>query len=210
VRARTTFFALLMVASVTASARADRPADGVYGRLDGDFVLSAGLGGGYATRGEGTALAELRFRYLDTAGLLVAAETSGLGVSAIVAGDFRPLFLVRFLLNEWSGRAWLDLLLDSIGLELGAAFVALDDSSRGVALAVGFGLDVPLVLPGLLLDGLYVRLGARHVRAGAQDLFGPEPPADQASWLFHAVLTLRGAADLGVAAREPPRFRPDW
>lgn len=206
-RARTIVVAALAVLALASSARADRPADGVYGRLDGDFVLS--VGGGVVVPAERRPqidwLGELRFRYLDSAGLVVAAEGAD---RLIVAGDFRPLFLIRFLLNEWSGRAFLDLLLDSIGFELGAAFVDWHHpDNAGVALAVGFGLEVPILLPGVLLDGLYLRLGARHVRASITDRAAPF--AGVSDWTFHAALTVRGTVDLGVASREPPRFQPD-
>lgn len=200
-RARTISCAVVAVLVFASAARADSPSDGVYGRLDGDFVLSAG--GGVAVLPESPPRLdwtfELRFRYLDSAGLLVAAEGTD---RIIVAGDFRPLFLIRFLLNEWSGRAFLDLLLDSIGFELGAAFVDWHHpDSAGVALALGFGLDVPIVAP------VFLRLAARHVRAGAQDRAAPvEGIAD---WSFLAVLTLRGTVDLGIASREPPRYRPN-
>jgi hypothetical protein len=194
-------FSALAVLAVAGSARADSPPDGVYGRLDGDFVLSAGAGGGahlddLATSATWTG--ELRFRYLDTAGLVVAVQEEDL--RAIVAGDFRPLFLIRFLLNEWSGRAFLDLLLDSVGFELGAALLRPFDDGTGVALALGCGFDVPIATP------VFLRLAARHVRAGAQDRAAP---AQMADWSFLAVLTVRGTVDLGVASREPPRFQPD-
>ena len=200
-RARTILSAAFILLAAASTARADAPADGVYGRLDGDFVLSAGAGGGAHLDGSATSATwtgELRFRYLDTAGLVVAVQEEDL--RTIVAGDFRPLFLIRFLLNEWSGRAFLDLLLDSIGFELGAALLRPFDDGTGVALALGFGLDVPIVAP------VFLRLAARHVRAGAHDRAAP---AQMADWTFLAVLTVRGTVDLGVASRELPRFRPD-
>lgn len=206
VRARTTLRLVLPIMVAVCAEVGVAHADGVYGRLDRDFVLSAGAGGGYDTSAQAVWLGELRLRYLDTAGVLAGIEGHGSALRVVVAGDFRPLFLVRFLLDEWSGRAWLDLLIDSIGLELGAAFDRLTEDERGVALAIGFGIDVPLVLPGALLDGLVLRLGARHARASPHDVRGPGQLAD---WTFYGALVIRGTVDLGVAEREPPRFRPE-
>lgn len=201
---------LAVAAALGASvARADAPEDGLYGRFDGDLILSAGAGAGaLLTAGDEPLVfvADLRARFLDTAGLLVAPELDGSSLRVVTAVEVRPLFPARFLLNTWSGSAWLDLLVDSIGFELGVAVDRLTEQGRGVALAVGLGLDVPLVLPGTLADGLFLRLGARHVRASEPDLRGPD--GGGASWTFYAALTLRAVTDIGLAAREMPRFRP--
>lgn len=191
------------------SARADG-GDGLYGRFDGDLVLSAGLGGGLTLGDDGgaTGVADLRARYLDTGGLFVAPQLGPDDTLRVVAGvEVRPLFPVRFLLGAWSGIPFWDLLVDSIGFELGVALDRLGSDERGVGLALGFGLDVPLILPSGDAEGLFLRLAARHVRAGPLDLNGPA--GGGADWMLHAVLTYRGHASVGLASREPPRFRPD-
>ncbi len=184
-------------------------ADGLYGRFGGDFVVSAGAGAGVDPEaGSVVATLDLRARYLDAAGLVVAPELRGSSPRVVAAVEVRPLFPALFLLNAWSGEGYVDLLLESLGFELGVAFDRLDDpEARGSALAFGAGFDVPLLLPGTLADGLFLRLGARHVHALAQDLRAPEGGASD--WTIYAILTVRAVADLGVAAREPPRFRPD-
>ena len=177
--------------------------DGLYGRLDGDTVLSAGLGAG-PTAGADVDFAlalELRGRYLDAAGVVVATELRPGGTPRLVAAvELRPLFPARFLLGGASGVEVLDLTLESIGFELGAALLPEP------ALAIGFGLSLPIVPPSVWGRGLWLRFGARHVRAGSGDQGGPDPPV--ADWVFLAVLTVRVQVDLGLSGREPPRFHP--
>ena len=194
---------------VAPDARADG-GDGLYGRFDGDLVLSAGLGGGVTLDDDGgaTGLVDLRARFLDTGGLFIAPQLGPGGSLRVVTGvEVRPLFPVRFLLGAWSGIPFWDLLVDSIGFELGVALDRLGSDERGAGLSLGFGLDAPLVLPSGDANGLFLRLGARHVRAGPADLNGPA--GGGADWVLYAALTYRGMASLGLAAREPPRFRPD-
>lgn len=199
--------ALLLGAAATA--RADG-GDGLYGRFDGDLVLSAGLGGGVTLGDEGgaTGLVDLRARFLDTGGLVLAPQLGPGGALRVVAGvEVRPLFPALFLLGAWTGSAFWDLLIDSVGFELGVAVDRVADDERGVGLMLGFGLDVPLLLPDGDAEGLFLRLAARHVRAGEWDLNGPAGGASD--WMLHAVLTFRGLTSLGLATREPPRFRPE-
>jgi hypothetical protein len=126
--------------------------DTTYGRIDGDLGVSFGLGatfGPSAPRGA----ADLRLRYLDTAGLFVTYE-DGLSATSsdprrLVAAGFelRPLFLARWL----SGREWslarLDLFFDSLGLELGAFLeqpVGGPFTNRP-GLQASLGLEVPIL-----------------------------------------------------------------
>lgn len=151
--------------AVRSPRRADLPArladaDTAYGRLDGDLGLVVGLGvavGGAAPRGAG----ELRLRYLETAGVYVSYEDS-FGAATdpartVSAGlELRPLFLGRWATGRELGLSWLDLLIDSVGLELGACFeqppVGGFDGRPG--LEAGLGLEVPIVprASGLWLD----------------------------------------------------------
>lgn len=181
--------------------------DGAYGRLSGDLTLEAGLGGGVAfeendVMGAGTL--ELRARYLDMAGIVIGGELRPEGTSRVWLGaDFRPLFLARFFLNaSFHDRFW-DILLDSIGLDLGVALLPLDERI-GAALAVGFGLDVPLVFFGEGYEGLSLRLAGRHVAALATDRAGPAGGADD--WIGMAALVIRGSVTTGLPSVEPRRY----
>lgn len=137
-----------------ADARADGRPEPTYGRLEGDLTLVAGAGGVVAARGprvEG----ELRLRYLESAGLFVSYE-DGVGSAAepqrvLAAGlEVRPLFLFRWLRGHETRRAVFDLVLDSFGLEVGAAFAqpAGEGFASRAGVQVGLGIEVPLAARG--------------------------------------------------------------
>ncbi len=210
-RSLSALLTLLAVAIAAPCAHA-QDGDGVYGRLDGDLALSAGLLGGAVTHDRvhpawtGAALVELRARILDTGGLFVAGEWRPEGDSRVTLGvDIRPLFLPRFLLGAVTRVRWVDLLIDSIGLDLGAA-IGPFDSQAGVGLAIGFGLDVPLFLPDETSTGLFLRLGARYVTASALDQAAPR--GGTTDWVLLAGLDFRGLVGTGLPRWEGPRYRP--
>lgn len=193
------------------AARADE-GDTVYGRLSGDLVLSAGLGGGVALNDRvgpdptATTTLELRGRIVDSGGLFLAAEWRPEGDSRVLIGvDLRPVFLARFLLNMQAGDPWVDLFVDSIGLDLGVALGPLDEDV-GAATALGLGFDVPLVLPdGAAFGGVFFRVATRWVGALATDQAAPSGGVNDLVVL--GVLTVRGVANLGLGPWEPARYR---
>ncbi len=140
-----------------AQPRADLPVrqgdtDPTDGRIDGDLDVVVGLGGtlyGNGARG----VAEARLRYVETAGVFVTYE-DGFGDDAtpshraVTAGlEVRPLFLARWLTGRELGLSWLDLAIDSFGLELGACFQQPAERSFDSlpALQAGLGLELPLL-----------------------------------------------------------------
>jgi len=201
----------LLVSLVPAGASAQ--GDGAYGRLEGDLVLDLALGGGAAfvedpTLGQqvrGAVTLDLRARYLDSAGLHAALEWRPEGASRVILGvDLRPLFLPRFFLGAVTRDRYWDLLIDSIGVDLGVALAPLDDAI-GVALAVGFGLDVPLVFFGDGVELLALRVHGRHVAALDTDRFGPDGGVHD--WMAGAALVLRLQTRLGAASWERRRYQ---
>jgi hypothetical protein len=133
--------------------------------------------------------------------VVVAPEIDTNGEPAIaVAVDIRPLFLGRFLTDNYTGRSWLDLTVDSIGLELGSWFGPLNQGA-GIALVAGGGVDLPLDADGS--SGLWLRLGARWVYAHERDLVSPE--GGKSKVVIALVLYFRSAADLGIADWESLR-----
>jgi hypothetical protein len=127
--------------------------DTTYGRVDGDVGVVVGAGGVVAPRGP-RAEAELRLRYLETAGLFAAYEDADVLGSAseprrvlLMGVELRPLFLFRWLQGHETRRAWLDLALDSIGLELGALVQqpAGAESASQLGLDVGLGIELPIL-----------------------------------------------------------------
>jgi len=173
-----------------ATERADLPArladpDTSYGRIDGDLGLVLGVGatvGGGSPRGS----AELRARYVDTAGIFVTYEDAlgneGTGPRRVLATglELRPLFLGRWVTGRELGLAWPDLVIDSLGFEVGAFFQEPPGSSFGTrpGLQAGLGLEVPLLgrASGPWLD---IHAGARWSDAvlGGGAINGPSDRA---------------------------------
>lgn len=125
-----------------------------YGRIDGDVAFVVGAGMVVAPRGV-LAEAELRVRYLDSAGAFVTYEDAPLVGSpaeprrCIVAGvELRPMFLLRWLQGLETEHAALDLWIDSIGLELGALWLQPAGDGFGARAGVQFGLGMEVPLTG--------------------------------------------------------------
>jgi hypothetical protein len=199
--------ALALIALIAAPSLALADESGAYGRLEGDLTLEAGLGGGVAFEGDavlGAGTLELRMRYLDSAGIVVGGEARPEGASRVwIGADLRPIFLARFLLGRsFRDRYW-DILIDSIGIDLGVAILPLDETV-GAALAIGFGVDVPLVFFGSGIEGLSLRLAGRHVAALETDALGPAGGAND--WIVMAALVVRGSVETGISAWEPARY----
>src|ERR1019366_6992085 len=98
-------------------ARAQGRPEPTYGRLQGDLTLVAGLGA-------------------------VAAEPT----RVLAAGlELRPLFLFRWLTGRETQRARVDLVVDSLGLELGAVFTQPAGTSFAsqAGMQAALGLEVP-------------------------------------------------------------------
>ncbi|MCA9582291.1 MAG: hypothetical protein KC416_10890 [Myxococcales bacterium] len=199
-----TAFAGFGVLTVAAPLHADDRADGLYGRFDGDLVWSVGAGAGIAlgaTERREALMADLRFRYLDTAGLFLAPRWLPDDPVQVALGvELRPLFPARFLLDLSSRNRWIDLLVDSFGVELGTLLVP-GRGNLGAALHVGIGAEIPLWWPGQDFEGAYLRLTASRTEGGGR--LGPPLPIPP--WTLGAVLIVRLGASVGLADR--PRTR---
>jgi hypothetical protein len=135
-------------------ARADSPpVDASYGRIEGDVALVGGAGVVVAPRGPRVG-AELRLRYLETAGIFATYEDAAFFGSdpeprrALAIGlELHPLFLARWLAGRETQRARLDLAIDSISLEVGAFFAEPAGESFGSRPGVqaGVGLELPIL-----------------------------------------------------------------
>jgi hypothetical protein len=147
---------LTLAASLALSggqARAQSRPEPSYGRLQGDVTLVAGLGGAVAARGV-RAEGEVRLRYLDSLGVFATYEDGALVGSpaeptrVLTTGvELRPLFVLRWLTGRELRRARVDLLLDSLGLELGATFAQPAGTSFAsrAGMQAGLGLEVPIL-----------------------------------------------------------------
>ncbi len=122
--------------------------DGVYGRLDGDVTLTAGLG---AELGAGTRAAALvRGLFYHSAGLVLGYSDS-LGRSLDPERTFfggvelRPLFLPRWALDLEFNEALLDLTLDSLSLGAGAYASGGGPSGSRGGVEFSMGMGIPLL-----------------------------------------------------------------
>jgi hypothetical protein len=152
---------------------------GIYGELDGTFTLGLAGGVGLAGGGSGStalplATGQIDLLFLSTAGIKVGYQTyakdlaSGIGLrqhGLFFDVDLRPLFLLLFFTDRFTGNEALDLVLYSIGIEVGFSY---ERSSIGgpaptadgaFGFHVGTGLEVPLWRQGG--QGLYLRLQFR-------------------------------------------------
>ena len=179
-RPRVAACAIALASLSLASHASARDDDGAYGRLDGDVTLVAGLGGGLiAGPSRGFASAEVRARYFDAAGVALAYEesdalsratTSGASRRALIGAiELRPLFPVRFLRHMEVGRSVGNLVLDSIGLDLGAVSSMREGNGvRRLGLLFGLGCELPLSGEA---NGVWLRVST-SVRWSAERLEG--------------------------------------
>ncbi|MGH7282342.1 MAG: hypothetical protein ACRELY_12505 [Polyangiaceae bacterium] len=134
----------------TTSAASD-PLDTSYGRVDGDVSLVMGAGVTLAPRTPRPSV-DLRLRYIETLGVFWDYEES-FGITndpsrvMSLGMELRPLFLARWLQGYEFESARPDLLLDSVGLELGAYFAQPDGRGFGArqGLQAGLGVELPLM-----------------------------------------------------------------
>ena len=145
-----------MVLGSAGLARAEGPGDGVYGRFDSDLSLQLDVGAGVVRSHASAAsmVAELRGRVIDAAGLVLAFDGAPSGPDHVFIGlELRPLWPALFLMDASTGHERWDLMLESLGVELGAGLTPLGDG-LGVGLSWGVGFEVPLVLPEIFARGV--------------------------------------------------------
>lgn len=201
---------LTALLALPAPASADRPPnDGLYGRWDEDLVLSLGAGGAL-TLGPGSEpprgalVGSAGLRFYNAAGPLVAgAWAPSAPAHVFVGAELRPLFPGLFLLDMSTNVAFVDLLVQSLALELGAVFLADGEGSAG--LGVGLSFEVPLVRPDIFAQGLWLRLGARRIVAPST--FQTVEGAGASHFAFSAALVLALGIESGMESSEPPRYR---
>jgi hypothetical protein len=163
--------------------------DTTYGRIEGDVAFVFGAGITVAPRAPRATL-DARIRYLETVGLFFDYEDATIfswdsEPRRVLAGgvEVRPLFLGRWLTGYELARGRLDLMLDSIGLELGGVLtqpIGASFSSRA-GVQAGLGFEVPILAqatgPWLGFHG-GVRWSDSAISDGASD-----SPVDRATFL---------------------------
>jgi hypothetical protein len=179
---------IALLATTSRAGAADRK-DGSHGRVDGDLAIEAGIGASFGPRSPRGA-ADVRFRYLSMIGAFVTYEDGPLLGSraepkrALATGlELRPLFLAKWFTGRYSGNPYLDLTIDSLGLELGAVFMQPNGARFGAkpGLQAGIAFEVP-VFPSATGPFIAVHTGVRwsDVALSGGPLAGP---ADRALYV---------------------------
>jgi len=183
-----------------------------YGRVEGDVTVVVGAGASFASGGP-RAAADLRARYLETAGLFATYEDGVLAGSSadprrmIAFGlELRPLFFYRWLGGHETHRVRWDLSLDSFGLEFGMTWPASphgDGFAAHPGIETGVGLELP-ILPDATGLWLAVHGGVRWSDDALAS--GPVHPSDREAYLavtlaWHQVVSTH-LVDIGD---RPPR-----
>jgi len=133
--------------------------DGVYGRFDGDLELALG-GGVELDDGGQRATAKLSLHYFSMMGVSssFAERVGGDGAERVVTVgvDLRPAFIPRWSRAMQEGPGFVDLLVDSISLGVGAFWATPDagdfGDSRGFELSGGLGVPLLGRAPGPWLE----------------------------------------------------------
>jgi hypothetical protein len=135
--------------------------DGVYGRFDGDIDFGLALGAELDEAPRGAA--RLSIHYFSIAGIY-SSYRDALGVDHESADrrllslgiDLRPAFIPRWARDMQHGPSYLDLMVDSISLALGAYWAeppgADFGATRGFEASLGAGLPLFGTAPGLWLE----------------------------------------------------------
>lgn len=126
--------------------------DGAYGRLTADGSL-AGHVGGVRLGGAFGGGADVRLRYLEAAGVGVAFAATADARVLSVPFELRPLFPIRFLKDQQTGKAFFDLVVDSLAFEIGPSW---DLSRTRPGLFLGGAVEVPFMGSA---EGLFLRVG---------------------------------------------------
>ncbi len=178
--------------------------DATFGRIDGDLALRFGAGASFGPRAP-RGVVDVRLRYLQSAGFFASYE-EGFGGSSprrlVATGlELKPLFLGRWLTGLELGKAYPDLFIDSLGIEIGAFFASPEAGAFGDRWGLQFGgaLEVP-IFPRASGLWLSVHVGGRWDRS----TFGGREPtfADERSVYVSVMLTWQQvfgshAVDLG-------------
>ena len=199
---------MLLLWSFGAPASAQRQGDGLYGRWDRGLTLSLGAGPG-ATWLNGKAdpnvVGEARFLVADAAGVVLSGRWGpDSGQHLFLGVDLRPLFPALFFLYKQTWNEFADLLLQSIFLEIGPAFLL--DGNRSAALGVGFGFALPLYRPLTTVRGLWLRIATRYVNADPS-YRNTQPTTDRTQWTLYATFVVRLGFKSKLSRWEPDRYR---
>lgn len=196
----------VLFASTTAFAQSG---DGLYGRFDSStsVVIGAGAAIGFGDEGRSAgAVVDARVRVIDAGGAALSLHTDGAGTARLFSGiELRPFFPALFLEDLFTGRPYVDLLVQSLGIDLGVD-VGLS-SGAPLGFAWGVSIELPLLTPERFAHGLGLRLGIRRARQLTDARPNPGVATDVEYWSGYALLCLGLDAGTAIVNWEPPRHR---
>jgi len=199
---------MLVFSSFGASADAQRQGDGLYGRWDRGLTLALGAGPGATWRdqkADPNVVGEIRFLVADVAGVVLSGRWGpDSGQDLFLGVDLRPLFPALFLLYKQTWNEFTDLMLQSIFVEIGPAFLLDGDGSTG--LGVGFGFGIPLYRPLTTVRGLWLRIAARHVNADPS-YRNTQLDSVRSQWTLYSTFVVRLGFKSKLSRWEPPKER---
>lgn len=199
---------ILVLSTFGGSASAQRGGDGLYGRWDRGLVLAFGVGPGatwISREADISIVGETRLLVADAAGFVLSGRWGpDSGHYLFLGVDLRPLFPALFFLYKQTWNEFADLMLQSVYVELGAAFAL--DGDQSSALGVGFGFGIPIYRPRKTLRGLWFRIGTRYISADPADR-NTQPAVDRSEWTLYLTFVVRLGFKLNIGRWEPARYR---
>jgi len=207
-RLRVIVGSILVLSTFGGSASAQRGRDGLYGRWDRGLILALGAGPGatwISREADISIVGEGRLLVADVAGLVLSGRWGpDSGQYLFLGVDLRPLFPAFFFLYKQTWNEFADLMLQSIYVELGAAFLL--DGDRSLGLGVGFGFGIPIYRPLTTLRGLWFRIGTRYIRADPSDR-NTQSNVDRSEWTLYLTFVVRLGFKVNIGRWEPARYR---
>jgi len=141
----------------------------------------------------------------DVAGVVLSGRWGPSSGQILFLGvDLRPLFPALFFLYKQTWNEFADLMLQSIFVEIGPAFLLDGHGSTG--LGVGFGFGIPLYRPLTTVRGLWLRIAARHVNADPS-YRNTQPDSPRSQWTLYSTFVVRLGFKSKLSRWEPSRER---
>ncbi len=160
---------LVLLLLVPSSLRAE--GDGLYGRFDTDLRLAGNVGGDFTPSSNPSDVAlhvSARMRLLYAAGLGIGTSLGPRGGEGFAGLELRPLFPALFLMDAFSGDAWMDLTIQSLGLEVGL-WTPIEGFGARWSPYAALSLESPLRPPNRRGPSLWARLEARWLALSDAD-----------------------------------------
>lgn len=199
------WFTMLGVSMALPATAGAEVRDVFYGRMRGDMVLSIDANASVLARSNRGVEAGFsvvgRARFMDMMGIALGYDRS---LSADrwdalwLSTDLRPTYASRVNFDQQHGPRWLDLMVDSIGLEFGVGWIrpgASVERGAGFGYVLGTGIEFPLYWEHG--TALMLRLAGRFTTSSPWDAQGAGTE-DEHVWQGSLGLVFRGITHTGL------------